>query len=441
MVKKSISSKLNLLVSLLLAMLSVQCRCGVDKFTNQKETIPPPAITPITDEMLQRARAGKSGISVDKETIPPPAITPITDEMIQRARDGKAGISIDWEFLAKKLEALKEQNEVDINQQNDSNLALSALHYAALLGASDIVQALLDRDGNPNTETKDKDELARDKVTPLHLAAQFSNDTMVKSLLDKGAKVNAKNGVNKTPLDIALDQDPLPEGIIRLLVSKLSKDEINEKGDHGNGFLNRAFNRADYEETKTLANILLSHPGIDVNMPDINNNDNSPLHLAVALGYIDIVKILLGKHAKVNEKNGAGRTPLDIAFAQNPLSVEVIQLLVSELSKDQINEKGNHGNMFLHRAVNGSVHEASKILATILLKHPDIDVNVLDNNNNTPLHLAVKWRYVDIVKILLDKHAKLDMKNDSGKTPLELAEGKKFQEIIKLLKDHASKNP
>jgi ankyrin repeat protein len=411
MVKKIFSSKLSFLASLLLAMLLVQCRCGASINDEQ------PAPQKNQDE----------------------TITPITDEMIARARTGKTGISIDWEFLAKKLEALKDQNVVDINEHNGKDVDLSALHYAALLGATDMVQALLDRGGNPNTETKDGVNLNKDKVTPLHLAAEYGDDTMVRSLLDKGAKVNEKDGAGLAPLDAAFAKDPLPVKVIQLLVSKLSKDEINEKDGYGNRLLNKAFKRTDDKESKLLINILLSHPDIDVNMPD--NNNNTLLHVAVHLGHIDIVKILLGKHANVNEKNAAGQTPLDIAFAQNPLPVAVIKLLVSKLSKDQINEKGRGENMFLHRALSRRTYEECKTLTNILVSHPDIDVNVLDNNNNTPLHLAVMYECEEVVKILLDKGARLDMKNAANQTLLELAEDMKNQEIIDLLKDHASKNP
>jgi ankyrin repeat protein len=48
----------------------------------------------------------------------------------------------------------------------------------------------------------------------------------------------------------------------------------------------------------------------------------------------------------------------------------------------------------------------------------DIDLDIKDKNNFTPLHLAVlKGRY-EIVKLLLEKGANLNIQNDDGYVPL-----------------------
>jgi len=50
------------------------------------------------------------------------------------------------------------------------------------------------------------------------------------------------------------------------------------------------------------------------------------------------------------------------------------------------------------------------------------DINVIDaNNNNTPLHYAVKNNNEEIVKLLLQRGAKVNIRNDKGETPLDLA--------------------
>ncbi len=52
------------------------------------------------------------------------------------------------------------------------------------------------------------------------------------------------------------------------------------------------------------------------------------------------------------------------------------------------------------------------------------DINVIDannNNNNTPLHYTVKNNNEEIVKLLLQRGAKVNIRNDKGETPLNLA--------------------
>jgi ankyrin repeat protein len=326
MVKKLSSSKLSLLVSLLLAMLLVQCGCGAAKLTN-KERLDPQKKQKEQLDLQKNQKEQVDPQKKQKETIPPPALTPITDKMIARAKAGRRDIAAQWDFLAKKLEALKDKNGVDINEQNGVDSGHSALHYAVLLEAPDIVQVLLDRGGNPNTETKDEKVLHRDKFTPLHLAAELENDIMVKSLLDKGAEVNKKNGFGKTALDTVIFKTPSPLGVIRLLVGKLSKDELNAQYNYGNTLLYGALE--DFK--KEVAKILLARTDIDVNIPGKNNY--TPLHLAVERGYADIVKILLDKHARLDMMNDSGNTPLRLAEGKLYKNQEIIDLLKARASK------------------------------------------------------------------------------------------------------------
>jgi len=69
----------------------------------------------------------------------------ITEKMIKRAKFGnkacEEGDRFDWDFLAKKLETLKnEVPGVDVNEQNIEDEYFTALHYAAALGGVQISQ-------------------------------------------------------------------------------------------------------------------------------------------------------------------------------------------------------------------------------------------------------------------------------------------------------------
>ena len=48
-------------------------------------------------------------------------------------------------------------------------------------------------------------------------------------------------------------------------------------------------------------------------------------------------------------------------------------------------------------------------------------MNEKDKDNATPLHLASYYRRLEIVRVLLDNGANIDMENDQGKTPLQIA--------------------
>ena len=65
------------------------------------------------------------------------------------------------------------------------------------------------------------------------------------------------------------------------------------------------------------------------------------------------------------------------------------------------------------------------------------DPNSLDNAENSPLHLAVRGRHKDVVRLLLSAQADAHQFNCNGKSPLNLAKDKEMKNIL-LGKEEAS---
>ncbi|MFT5531926.1 MAG: ankyrin repeat protein [Burkholderiaceae bacterium] len=72
----------------------------------------------------------------------------------------------------------------------------TALHYAATVGANDIVQLLLDRYAYIDAESPNK-------TTPIMMAARSGHILTVKLLLDAGADATLKNDAGMTAIDLA----------------------------------------------------------------------------------------------------------------------------------------------------------------------------------------------------------------------------------------------
>ncbi len=70
--------------------------------------------------------------------------------------------------------------------------------------------------------------------------------------------------------------------------------------------------------------------------------------------------------------------------------------------------------------------------ALSLLQH-GADVNILDQDNLSPLHQASQSGRLDIVRLLLEHNADLELPNNLGQTPLELASGRGELEVSRLL--------
>lgn len=78
----------------------------------------------------------------------------------------------------------------------------SALHYAAIAGHINIIQALLEVGANVHQ----KDE---DGFTPLHAVAEFDHLPVITLLLEEGANLNEIDNDGKTPLDLAKDRNQI----------------------------------------------------------------------------------------------------------------------------------------------------------------------------------------------------------------------------------------
>lgn len=105
---------------------------------------------------------------------------------------------------------------------------------------------------------------------------------------------------------------------------------------------------------------------------------------------------------------------------------------MKDLKQDQ------YGRTILTHYISGEqIEQAIK-----MIQNADIDYNQPDKGGYTYLHFAAQREQPDIVKALLDKGAKVDLKTRNGITPLRMAVSRvknypieRSVEVIKLLLD------
>jgi uncharacterized protein len=68
-----------------------------------------------------------------------------------------------------------------------------------------------------------------------------------------------------------------------------------------------------------------------------------------------------------------------------------------------------------------------------LLTSPNVDVNGVDENGNTPLMAAARFGHDDVVTALIISKANVNAKNDQGKTALMLAAEGGHDETVRVL--------
>ncbi|KAJ8973366.1 hypothetical protein NQ317_018843 [Molorchus minor] len=172
---------------------------------------------------------------------------------------------------------------------------------------------------------------------------------------------------------------------------------------------------------------------ISENYKDIPNYSNEKgqnlLIIASILGDCDVVEFLLENNVDVNVSDYWGCTPLHYAASRG--YQDILLLLVN--SGANVNAIDNEKNSPLHLACNYGHENSAKGL---IYSSPEVELNVSNFFGDTALHLATKWGYLEIVKILLENGASVIIENKRHQTVVNLAPN---YYIFKLIEDFGVK--
>jgi len=173
----------------------------------------------------------------------------------------------------------------------------------------------------------------------------------------------------------------------------------------------------------------LVHQGVDVNAKDWRNNEQTPIHLALAANNIEVAKYLFSQGGNVHAKNKLCVTPLHLAA--NIGNLEIVEYLVSQ--NVDINVRDINDDTPLHDSAGAGKAEIAKYL----VQH-GADVNAKNRDGKTPLHLAASSGNLAIIECLVQHGADVNAKNRDGKTPLHLAASYGNLAIIECLVQHGA---
>ncbi|MGH9145303.1 MAG: ankyrin repeat domain-containing protein [Vicinamibacterales bacterium] len=259
--------------------------------------------------------------------------------------------------------------------------SLSPLLYAARDGRLETARILV-------TAGADVNQADANGITPLVMAISNNHVDVARFLMDHGAEINASDWYGRTPLWAA--------------VETRNMDVDNATFE----------NSVDREPLFHLIETLLARGA----NPNARTKEVPPIRRAMlrvtgSLSWVDFT----------------GQTP----FLTSALSgdLRVMRLLLAHGADPHIPTIGGTTALMAAAGVNWVVAQTSDegpkalLEAVKLCSELGMDVNAVNSMGLTALHGAANRGSDDIIQFLIDKGAKLDVKDKEGRTPLSWAEG------------------
>ncbi len=352
----------------------------------------------------------------------------------------------------RKIARILIKHGADVNHA-DRYCCMTALQDAAWNGYGKIVRLLIEHDANIHRGA-------------LMEAVPYCTTDTIRLLIEHGADVNHTNNCGGTILMLAARYG-------RTDIAKILMEEhsVNVNQDN-NVFTTTSLIEAAKVGRIDLVRLLLEH-GAHINHKD--NKGNTALHYAACYGNIAVVKLLLAAGAHLDINNHDGYTAWGIANSKSKLrgrqkartcaqflEHNVVKTILWNLTRDGRHEgrlgnlppevtthiasyvmaRDNHGNTPLHNAV--LCNKIDDVIS--LLNDSSADVNIRNNDGNTPLHLAIQnsgntWLHIGIqrnhagiAQALLTAGANYTIRNNRNEVPLDLIQGSSKNAIMDVLR-------
>ena len=282
---------------------------------------------------------------------------------------------------------------------------------ASALGDSSICATLLDRSANVHATLA-----GSYNCTPLQLAAAAGLSDVISRLLSRGALLDGRNDLGLNAVHLALLQ-----GHRDVAFSLISSAKAAGKGNSAIAELLRTpqpplLHRlicSDLSESVMIkcVNLLLL---LGFHSDDKDAEGRTPLQVALAEN-LPLVAAALGSHAK-NISGGSRAALFAAADACDATSLRALLLQAEDLN---CREFFDHGRPLLHAVVRscsasgGGGHDSLIECINFMTNDSSCDIDVLDDQGSTPLHVAVALGCTAVAVALLVAGASCDATSPS----------------------------
>jgi len=350
---------------------------------------------------------------------------------------------------------------------------LRGLHAAVRRGSNKAAKAILDVEPalvhrpDPNSGN-----------TALLVAIEAATVSTMSLLVDRGARLDAKNRSGETSWDVARRVPHENKGLVPTLVGLYKQhskdyhttpvhvaaaagdvekiDFLVEAGLDLWGADRAGYNFIHLAAFNNRANVILHYlrrdaepADISLSEPDVDRrcktNGKTALHVAANRGHMESFMALLKCGANISALDNGRWTSLhDAVVCRNQSSAaNVIRAIYSNSPSLALSLTADKETP-LHVAARHGRLQAVQILLEVLTDSGSDALSMQDIDGWTPLHSAIESRRPEVVQLVIDAmnaafdtHCLLELPDKSGRSPLQLAQSlSDSDEVVKVLLSH-----
>lgn len=249
------------------------------------------------------------------------------------------------------------------------------------------------------------------------------DELLLPIFIEKGADVNVINKDQVTPL-IAMVNANSVEGV-RILLAASAKTEMIFPIYYDTP-ITVAIKNAVKNKNNQILDLFLD-ANADVNFP--NSVGDTPLITAIILNSNDMIEKLIRAGANPNKSNLINRSPLHAAVLKKDITMTESLLNAAA----NINAQSESGETPLLSAIKFDPDYLKKNI--IKLISSGADLNISNNKNEAPLHLAVEKNNLPIINNLINSGANIDAQTIDGETALFIAASNGYLDAVNILLD------
>ncbi|XP_058978821.1 rabankyrin-5 [Musca domestica] len=330
------------------------------------------------------------------------------------------------------------------NLNHINRLGLTTMHISAEKNLKKLTEKLLETGASPNIQTS-----VAELKSPLHVAVEHNSTEFIEAYVEFSLKYNGneeskfsdvcempnfnlKNVNGDSPLSLSLLLNR------RELVPLLIKGgaDVNARNGQDMTLLHQAILNHDSDIA-----VFLLQQGADMNA--LTGEQESPLQLAIHCRLPQVVDALCTRGVALSAPNNKGDPPLWTALELE--YEDVAQVLVRHGVDTDCWGPGPDGcqQTLLHRAI-----DENKESIAIFLIHSQCDLDSPRQpgpkgeggdeatDKASPLHLCAQWGLVKVLQNLIDHGANVNSLDAENKTPLHVAIENQHEKIISILLCH-----